>query len=312
MIRVAIDAMGGDLGPRIAFESALNVLQNYDDVDISIYHHESFSPIYPSHLNVTTIACPDFILQNDVVNRDLFRRQETTLYKALKSLAKKHSDVVITLGNTGVMVALSRFILGLVRPKLYPALIRELGSSPLRCLVDLGANVHCQSTMLEGFACLGAAYIEACDDQLANVGLLNVGVESSKGSSVIREADKALSKRAWPIYSGYAEGDEIFKGDKNVIVCDGMVGNAVLKASEGLLSFINKELSDSHDKDIVRSLFKGGRNHGACLVGVAGNVVKGHGGSDVTALTGAIEYGIDMAKNNLHEKISAKIKKEVV
>jgi phosphate acyltransferase len=312
MIRVAIDAMGGDLGPRIAFDSAIEVLQKNDDVDISIYHHESFSPVNSSHPRISTVSCPDYILQDDTVDRALFRRKETTLYKALKNLSNKEHDVVITLGNTGVMVALSRFILGLVRPKLYPALIRELGSSPLRCLVDLGANVHCQASMLEGFACLGAAYIEACDNQLANVGLLNVGVESSKGSSVIREADKALSKRSWPIYAGYAEGDEIFKGDKNVIVCDGMVGNAVLKASEGLLSFINKELGSGHDKDIIQSLFKSGRNHGACLVGVGGNVVKGHGGSDAIALTGAIEYAIDMAKNNLHEKISAKIKEEVV
>ncbi|WP_191600148.1 fatty acid synthesis protein [Marinomonas algicola] len=312
MIRVAIDAMGGDLGPRIAFESALEVLKKYDDVDISIYHHESYSPVNSSNLPISTVSCSDYILQDDIVDRALFRRKETTLYKALKSLSSKEHDVVVTVGNTGVMVALSRFILGLVRPRLYPALIRELGSAPLRCLVDLGANVHCQATMLEGFACLGAAYIEACGNQIAHVGLLNVGVESSKGSSVIREVDRALSRRSWPVYAGYAEGDEIFKGEKNVIVCDGMVGNAVLKASEGLLSFINTELNASHDKDIIHSLFKGGRNHGACLVGVGGNVVKGHGGSDAIALTGAVEYGIEMAKNNLHEKISAKINKEVV
>jgi len=305
--------MGGDLGPRIAFESALKVLQKYDDVDISIYYHDSFSSVpFTPLLHLNAISCSDFILQTDSVDRALFRRKETTLYKSLKSLSQKEVDVVITLGNTGVMVALSRFILGLVRPKLYPALIRELGSSPLRCLVDLGANVHCQANMLEGFACLGAAYIESKGNLEAKVGLLNVGVESSKGSSVIREADQALSKRSWPVYAGYAEGDEIFTGDKNVIVCDGMVGNAVLKASEGLLSFINKKLSTVHDKQIINALFSGGRHHGACLIGVNGNVVKGHGGSDEVALIGAIEYGIDVAENNLCEKISAKIKKEVV
>ncbi|MFT2111307.1 fatty acid synthesis protein [Marinomonas sp. 2405UD68-3] len=311
MIRVAIDAMGGDLGPRIAFESALKVLQKYDDVDISIYYHDSFSSFIP-HLHINAISCADFILQTDTVDRTLFRRKETTLYKSLKSLSQREVDVVITLGNTGVMVALSRFILGLVRPKLYPALIRELESSSFRCLVDLGANVHCQANMLEGFACLGSAYIESKSDLEAKVGLLNVGVESSKGSSVIREADQALSARLWPIYAGYAEGDEIFTGEKNVIVCDGMVGNAVLKASEGLLSFINKQLSTAHDKQIINALFSGGRHHGACLIGVNGNVVKGHGGSDEVALIGAIEYGIDVAKNNLCEKIAAKIKKEVV
>ncbi len=314
MIRVAVDAMGGDLGPRIAFESAFKVLQKYDDVDIFIYYHNSFSPdsCFLHHPRLNTIPCTDYIIQTDSVDRALFRRKETTLYKALESLSVKTVDVVVTLGNTGVMVALSRFILGLIRPKLYPALIRELGSSPLRCLVDLGANVHCQASMLKGFALLGSAYIESKSDLVAKVGLLNVGVESSKGSSVIREADQVLSENKWPIYAGYAEGDEIFTGDKNVIVCDGMVGNAVLKASEGLLSFINKKLNASDDKQIINALFQNGRHHGACLIGVNGNVVKGHGGSDEIALTGAIKYGIDVAENNLCEKISAKIKREVV
>lgn len=312
MIRVALDAMGGDLGPRIAFESAFQILSSYQDVEISLYHHDSYVPPSDQHPRLTLIACNDFIAQDELIERSLYRRKQSTLFRCLKSISDQSSDVAITLGNTGVMVALARHILGLIQPKLYPALIRELQTDPLRCLVDLGANIHCPASMLQGFSYLGAAYVETFSKDKAKVGLLNVGVESSKGSSVIQQANHLLAQRHWPVYEGYAEGYEIFKGNKNVIVCDGMVGNAVLKASEGLLSYLMSEIGSVVERGKIESLFQNKRHHGACLVGVRGNLVKGHGGSDVDALTGAIEYAVDVAKINLCERITAKILKEVI
>ncbi|RBP84621.1 fatty acid synthesis protein [Marinomonas rhizomae] len=309
MIRVALDAMGGDLGPRIAFDGAVEILSRHQDVVITIYYSPNSGLVLPApHERLSLIACSDVIDGDEEIVLSLFRRRNSTLYQSLNSLAQRSSDVVVTLGNTGAMVALARHILGVLRPKLYPALIRELYSNPLRCLVDLGANVHCPPSMLVGFAELGAAYIEALSDEEPRVGLLNVGVESSKGSAVIRETDRLLAANEWPDYFGYAEGTELFDGDKNVIVCDGMVGNAVLKASEGLLSFMmNKFKGMDEASSLFETFYQTERRHGACLVGVRGNLVKGHGRSDLSAMIGAIEYGVDIARADLYSAIEARL-----
>ncbi|ETI57996.1 fatty acid synthesis protein [Marinomonas profundimaris] len=314
MIRVALDAMGGDLGPRIAFDGAVNILSRHQDVTITIYYSPNPGLDLPApHDRLTLIACTDVIDADDEIVLSLFRRRNSTLYQSLNALAQKSSDVVVTLGNTGAMVALARHILGVVRPKLYPALIRELYSNPLRCLVDLGANVHCPPSMLVGFAELGSAYVEALSDEVPKVGLLNVGVESSKGSVVIKEADRLLSEKAWPTYLGYAEGTELFDGEKNVIVCDGMVGNAVLKASEGLLSFLMQKFKGMDGvSSLFETFYQTERRHGACLVGVRGNLVKGHGRSDLPAMVGAIEYGIDIARADLFSAMEARLCSEEV
>ena len=310
MIRVALDAMGGDLGPRIAFEGALEVVTQYQDVAIDIYYAPDVHLELPApHARLSLIACHDTIAADEEITRALFRRSQSSLYQSLVSLKEQRSDVVVTMGNTGAMVALARHVLGLLRPKLYPALIRELHSKPLRCLVDLGANVHCPATMLQGFAQLGAAYVEALSDVPPRIGLLNVGVENSKGSSVIKEADRLLAEKSWPVYLGYAEGSELFHGEKNVIVCDGMVGNAVLKASEGLLKFLLAQMQSlgSSAPSLFESFYQTERRHGACLVGVGGNLVKGHGSSDRSAIVGAIEYGIDIARADLCSAINARL-----
>ena len=325
MIRVALDAMGGDLGPCIAFQCASILLSKYSDIEIQLYYHES-SPC-KSHLSnqyltqlpkhdlarLTLIDCHDSFAVDEVLDRSLFRRKEASLYQAILSLKQGRSDVVVTCGNTGVMVALARYLLGLIRPKLYPALMRELSVKPLRCLVDLGANVHCPASMLVGFAQLGSAYVEEMSGVAAKVGLLNVGVEASKGSNIVRQVDDLLSAKTWPNYLGYAEGHELFSGDKNVIVCDGMVGNAVLKASEGLLSFlIEKSTQMKSSNQVLESLYQNERRHGACLVGVRGNLVKSHGDSDVPAMMGAVEYGIEIAQAQLAKKIEMRLTTEEI
>lgn len=314
MIRVALDAMGGDLGPRIAFDGAIEILSRHEDVVITVYYSPHSGLDLPKpHKRLSLIACSDVIDGDEEIVLSLFRRRNSTLYQSLNALANRSSDVVVTLGNTGAMVALARHLLGVLRPKLYPALIRELYSNPLRCLVDLGANVHCPPSMLVGFAELGAAYVEALSDEIPKVGLLNVGVESSKGSAVIRETNRLLASKVWPTYLGYAEGTELFEGEKNVIVCDGMVGNAVLKASEGLLSFmVNKFKKAEGVSSLFETFYQTERRHGACLVGVRGNLVKGHGRSDLPAMVGAIEYGIDIARANLYSAIETRLCNEAL
>ncbi|RDL45906.1 fatty acid synthesis protein [Marinomonas piezotolerans] len=310
MIRVAIDAMGGDLGPRIAFQAAQKIIAASTDVEVLFYFDSvSFSP--PSDINfdrIYLIPCSDHVPSNETIERSLFKRRDTSIYRAMSDHANGQADVVVTFGNTAAMVALARHIIGLLRPKLYPALIREMRPEPLKCLVDLGANVHCPAPMLTGFALLGSAYLEArCKDR-ANVALLNVGLETSKGSSVIKDCYQMLSTRKWPHFTGFAEGFELFDGGKNVIVCDGMVGNAVLKASEGLFAFLLDQLSKhSIDTSAIQNLVRAESRHGACLVGIKGNLVKGHGRSDLPAMIGAIEYGVDVARTNLHRKIEEKL-----
>ena len=325
MIRVAIDAMGGDLGPCIAFECASNLLSKYSDIKVQLYYHESSSCKNNSAKQylkqftsdalsrLTLVECLDYYRVDEELDRSLFKRKEASLYQALFSMKQGESDVVVTCGNTGVMVALARFLLGLIRPKLYPALMRELSIKPLRCLIDLGANVHCPASMLCGFAELGSAYVEEMSGEKAKVGLLNVGVEASKGSNIVKQVDNLLAARKWPEYMGFAEGHELFSGDKNVIVCDGMVGNAVLKASEGLLRFLMDKTAQLKDSNqVLESFYQNERRHGACLIGVRGNLVKSHGDSDVPAMMGAVEYGIDMARIQLSKKIEARLTREEI
>lgn len=315
MIRVAIDAMGGDLGPRIAFQATENIVAAFADVEAHFYYDRrefAFPEDSPSS-RIIPVACHDSVSCMETVDRSLFKRKESTIYRSLVDMSEAKTDVVVTFGNTAAMVALARHIVGLLMPKLYPALIREMRPNPLRCLVDLGANVHCPAEMLNGFALLGASYVEARSDSVANVALLNVGVETSKGSSVIKECYKRLSEQSWPKFSGFAEGFELFSGEKNVIVCDGMVGNAVLKASEGLFVFLLSQLpKHSVDTSAIERLVQAESRHGACLVGIKGNLVKGHGRSDLGAMVGAIEYGIDIARTNLYKKIEAKLTQQGV
>ncbi|MCO4785769.1 MAG: fatty acid synthesis protein [Marinomonas atlantica] len=315
MIRVAIDAMGGDLGPRIAFQATENIVAAFTDVEVHFYYdrREFAFPEDSSSSRIIPVACQDSVTCMEAVDRSLFKRNESTIYRSLADMSEASIDVVVTFGNTAAMVALARHIVGLLRPKLYPALIREMRPNPLRCLVDLGANVHCPAEMLNGFALLGASYVEALSNNAANVALLNVGVETSKGSSVIKECYKRLSEQGWPNFSGFAEGFELFSGEKNVIVCDGMVGNAVLKASEGLFVFLLSQLpKHSVDTSAIERLIQAESRHGACLVGIKGNLVKGHGRSDLDAMVGAIEYGIDIARTNLYKKIEAKLTQQGV
>ncbi|TDO96879.1 fatty acid synthesis protein [Marinomonas balearica] len=319
MIRVAIDAMGGDLGPRVAFQAAKQVLETYPSVQITLYlsADDTLSSQDLSQIDsalsgrFSTVVCSDFISGDEQVNRTLYRRSESTLYRSLYDMSEGAHDVVVTLGNTAAMVALARRLLGLIRPRLHPALVRELRLNPLCCLLDLGANVHCPAQMLEGFSILGAAYTEVLRSEPAKVALLNVGVESTKGNSVIRQADSALSSRMWPEYNGYAEGFDLFGGESNVLVCDGMVGNTVLKASEGLLTYFQKKLvKTSINKKELESFYESERHHGASFIGVRGNLVKGHGRSDFRAAMGAIEYGIEMARADLWCAIDKKLEKE--
>ncbi|WCN09227.1 fatty acid synthesis protein [Marinomonas mediterranea] len=319
MIRVAIDAMGGDLGPRIAFQAAKEVLDRHERVNITLYlsqddclSSDDFSQLdSSSRQRLKTVFCQDFIAGDEQVDRSLYKRSESTLYKSLSDMSAGQHDVVVTLGNTAAMVALARRLLGLIRPRLYPALVRELRLNPLRCLLDLGANVHCPAQMLEGFAILGAAYTEVLRSEVAKVALLNVGVESTKGNSVIRQADSALSSRLWPVYNGYAEGFDLFDGENNVLVCDGMVGNTVLKASEGLLTYFSQKLvKTGANKQMLESFYENERHHGASFIGVRGNLVKGHGRSDFRAAIGAIEHGIEMARADLWCAIDKKLEKE--
>lgn len=316
MIRVALDAMGGDLGPRIAFECATHFLSTHSDVEILFFHHKSF--LIPDHLLKSSsfaqrsalklIPCSDRYEADETVNRSLFRRTNTSLYQVLSHIKSGQADVAVTFGNTGIMVALARHILGLIKPKLYPTLIRDLSLQPLRCLTDLGANVHCPPEMLLGFAELAATYVEELGGEAAKVGLLNVGIEASKGSNVIKQTNELLSSINWPTYAGYAEGYELFQGEKNVIVCDGMVGNAVLKASEGLFRFLMETLEKNNsDNDAFASFYQNEQRHGACLIGVRGNLVKGHGSSDGKAMAGAIEYGIKIAQTQLSNKIEERL-----
>lgn len=250
-------------------------------------------------------------------------KKDSSMRVAIDLVKSGAAQAVVSAGNTGALMAISRFVLktlpGIDRPAIAQNLPTMKGHA---CMLDLGANVDCEAVHLLQFGIMGAMLVEAVEHcEAPSVGLLNNGSEDIKGNDVVKRANELLRASGLNFY-GNVEGDDIYKGTTDVVVCDGFVGNVALKTSEGLARMISAYLRDEFTRSWLsrlaafvampvlkrfRARFDSRLYNGGCLLGLRGIVVKSHGSADAFAFTQAVNRAVEGARHNLIERIASRM-----
>ena len=323
---IALDVMGGDHGPEVVIPAALNSLKARDDLTIILVGDET---IIQSALGSTASSFGDRLRiqhasqrveMDDLPSHALRNKKDSSMRVALNLVKDGKAQACVSAGNTGALMATARFVLKTIAGIDRPAICTKLPSLKGQTwMLDLGANVDCSAEHLCQFALMGAVLASAVDGlEHPRVGLLNIGEEEIKGNEQVKKAARCLESSGLN-YIGYVEGDDIYKGDVDVVVCDGFVGNVALKTSEGLA----KMISDFMKREFTRNLltkFAGiialpvlrafrrridpRRYNGASLLGLRGIVVKSHGGADALAFANAIEFAVLEVRQAVPDRIS--------
>ncbi len=334
---IAIDAMGGDKGP-VAVLGGMNqyLYQNGEDgVSFRLFGDTSvlnkLLAKYPRVArNCDVIHAPNAIRGTDKV-RDVIRHaQDTSMYMAIRDVREGNSSAVVSAGNTGVLMALSKLALktvdGISRPAITTSLPSGGGDSRV-VMLDLGANVQCDQENLFDFAILGSVYAEVIGKMpRPKLGVLNIGEEDTKGNETLQHLNKVLSAHRDELpyeYIGFIEGNDISAGNVQVVVTDGFTGNIVLKTVEGTAKLIKRVLMDNLKKSVLAIIgafflvhvFKRLKHKidprsyaGATFLGLKGFAVKTHGNSDALAFANAIKYAVALTSADLNDTIASRVK----
>ena len=328
--RIAVDAMGGDGGPEIIMPSVKDFLSENREVKIDVYGDEKilskYLNLFDSDIsrNLKIIHTDEKVLSEDSPSHALRHKKNSSMSMAIKSVKDKNAQACVSAGNTGALMAISRFILGTLDGIDRPAIESMLPSlNGHTHVLDLGANIDSKAEHLYQFAVMGSALSSVLDEkEYPSVGLLNVGEETIKGSAQVKEAhDLLLTSKL--NYVGFVEGDDIFCGNIDVIVCDGFVGNIALKTSEGTAKFISSILKNEFKKNIftkiagilsmkVLNSFKivadPRKYNGASLLGLKGIIVKSHGGADSFAFNNSLKIALKEVNKDVPSCIDKKLK----
>ena len=328
-ITVAIDAMGGDHGAHVTVPAALAILRRDTDVNIVLV---GLVEVIEAELRIHRAAvssrlrirpASEVVTMDDPPAQALRGKKDSSMRVAVNLVKSGEANACVSAGNTGALMAISRFVL-----KMLPGIERPAIASVLPTLnghthvLDLGANVDCSAEHLLQFGIMGAMLVEAVDHkERPSVGLLNIGEEDIKGNEVVKRAAELL-RASGLNFHGNVEGNDIYKGTTDVVVCDGFVGNVALKASEGLARMIGELLKQEFRRNLLTRLaglmatpvmkaFKKRvdprRYNGASLLGLRGIVVKSHGGADVFAFEHAIEAAVEEVRNGVLRRITEQI-----
>lgn len=326
--------MGGDTGPTAAVHGSAAAVLAHPGLTIDLFgpraQLESELTSLPRHLaaagsRLSVRHAPEAIRQGQRPSDALRRGAGTSMARMLAHLADGRAVAGVSAGNTGALMALARRELGMVAGIPRPAISTAIPTrNEGRCyLLDLGANVDATAARLVDFARMGEVMARHVDGLAApRVALLNVGSEGTKGSASVREADARLRDLATLNYCGFVEGDGVFAGAADVIVCDGFVGNAVLKASEGLARMLIERVQATFEahwssrlvgllaRPALRRL-KGEldpvRYNGASLLGLTGIVIKSHGSADATGFSYAVQRAVREVSQDLPSRLAAEL-----
>ncbi|UVK53349.1 phosphate acyltransferase PlsX [Mesorhizobium sp. AR02] len=330
MIRISIDAMGGDHGPAVVIPALMTVATRRPDIRFVIYGREEL--VRPELAKFPKLAevseffhCEIAVRMDDKPSQALRHgRWKSSMWKAVEAVKSGAADACISAGNTGALMAMSKFCLRTMatieRPAiaaLWPTLRGE------SVVLDVGATIGADAHQLIDFAILGTGMARSVFGiARPTVGLLNVGVEEIKGQEEVKEAGRMLreANMASMNYHGFVEGDDIGKGTVDVVVTEGFAGNIALKTAEGTARQIAGYLRAAMSRtlmakigyvfakgafDRLREKMDVGRSNGGVFLGLNGIVVKSHGGADSDGFAAAIELGYDMVRNNLLDRIEA-------
>lgn len=327
MLRVAVDAMGGDFGPQPIMEGLISALRkNNNFTAIAVGDKEQLLPLIPQSLlsRIEILHTDDVISMSDSATEAL-KRKESTIYKAIELVRNNEADAVVSAGHSGASMSLATLRIGRIKGVSRPAIATLMPTSENQntLVLDVGANVDSDAKNLFEFAIMGqvyAQYVLQLDEPI--VGLLSNGEEESKGNEVTKEAYKLISKI--PNFAGNVEGADIFKGTIDVVVCDGFVGNILLKTAEGVADTIGKIIKKNLKRSLIsiagavlmRKVFKNlkvrvdyAEYGGAPLLGVKAPVIIAHGKSNPKAMQNAIFQAINAASSNLNDIIEQRLSK---
>jgi len=303
-ITIAVDAMGGDHGPQVTVPGSLAALAHEHDLNLILVgkpdHIEAqLAKSGPGPSSIKVQPASETVEMSEDPARALRGKKDSSMRVAINLVKSGEADACLSAGNTGALMATSRFVLktlpGIDRPAIVAALPSLRGHVHV---LDLGANVDSPPELLLQFAIMGSVLVKRVEHKpRPSIGLLNIGVEDIKGNGIVKRAAELIQQSGLN-YCGYVEGDAIYTGDVDVIVCDGFDGNVALKASEGLATMISSIMREEFSRSAFRK-FAGmfalpivnafrkkidhRRYNGATLVGLNGIVIKSHGGADALA-----------------------------
>lgn len=333
-IKISIDCMGGDHGPSVTIPASVSFANHEPDAELILVGLEDIIRAElkrigaVDHPRLSVVNATEVVTMDDPLEVALRRKKDSSMRVAVTLVKEGVVQACVSAGNTGALMAVSRYVLktipGVDRPAIcFPMPNRK--DTPTYML-DLGANVDCEPQHLHQFALMGSALVAALEDRpKPTVGLLNIGEEDIKGNEVVKQTAALLRadhEKGILNFYGNVEGNDIFEGTTDIVVCDGFVGNVVLKASEGLGRFL---------KDVVKSEFKSSpvnmlgafvaqgalkaisqrmnpsRYNGASLLGLKGLVFKSHGGEDAFGFEWAIKRAFEAARHDALSQIAKTI-----
>jgi len=327
MITIAVDCMGGDFGPSVTLPACEQFLRSHADARLILVGLTEALAKF-SHPRVTKVYASEVVAMDDALEVALRKKKDSSMRVAIACVKDGQAQAAVSAGNTGALMAISRYLLktldGIERPALAGQIPNSLGQATT--VLDLGANVDCSALHLLQFAVMGSALVSVTKNVDApSVGLLNIGAELIKGNETIKQAGELLRSAAESgdlNFYGNVEGNDIFKGTVDLVVCDGFVGNVALKASEGLASMIGGFLKAEFSRNFftklaavvassVLSALKRRIDHrrynGVALLGLRGLVFKSHGSADKLAFSHALARAYDAVQNNLLERVQTRI-----
>lgn len=327
MITLAVDCMGGDHGPAVTLPACRQFLDAHPDAMLLLVGLPASLSGF-QHPRARAVPATEVVSMDDPVEVALRRKKDSSMRVAIQQVKGGEALAAVSAGNTGALMAIARYLLktveGIDRPAIATQMPNARGGATT--VLDLGANVDCTAEHLLQFAVMGSALVSVLkNDEQPTVGLLNIGEEVIKGGETIKKAGELLRSAANHgdlNFVGNVEGNDIFKGTADIVVCDGFVGNVALKASEGLASMISDFLKAEFSRNIFTKMaaicaypvllaFKRRVDHrrynGAALLGLRGLVFKSHGSADAFAFEQALNRAYDAARNNLLERVQARI-----
>jgi len=328
--RISLDAMGGDFGVQVTVPAAVDVLRRRPDIrlvlvgdtkaiETALGRHRAG----PVRERLEIQPASQVVEMDEPPSHALRSKKDSSMRVALNLVKEGRVDACVSAGNTGALMATARFVLKTLPGIDRPAILTAIPSIEGFCLVlDLGANVDSSAQHLFQFAVMGSVLANTVHGLAApRVGLLNIGEEEIKGNEQVREAAVLLAGS--PLnYIGFVEGDDVYKGGVDVVVCDGFVGNVALKSSEGVARMISHFLREEFNRNLLTRLaglmalpvlnalrrrIDPRRYNGASLLGLRGIAVKSHGGADALAFANAIEVAASEAEHAVPERISAQL-----
>jgi glycerol-3-phosphate acyltransferase PlsX len=324
-ITIALDAMGGDFGPSVVVPSAVHVLKENSDLNVILVGQKDemekqladIADVPTERLELKHAS--QVVEMDDLPSHALRNKKDSSMRVAINLVKEGRAQACVSAGNTGALMATARFVLktiaGVDRPAIIVLLPTNKGHTHV---LDMGANVDSSAENLFEFAVMGSVLTSAVDNiERPTVGLLNIGEEEIKGNERVKEAARLLANSDLN-YIGFVEGDDIYKGTADVVVCDGFVGNVSLKTSEGVAQLIGHFVKQEFNKNIFTKLagmvalpvlsalkkrIDPRRYNGASFVGLQGIVIKSHGNADNLSFAYAVREAILEVKKNVPQGI---------